>query len=441
MIHAETIIQPKWLITVDKQNRVLENHSLVIERGKIIDIMPNLQLKNHYTATKIHYLDHHAILPGFINTHTHSPMSLMRGFADDLPLMTWLNNYIWPGERVYVGAEYVCDGMRLALAEMIRSGTTCINDMYFYAKEAAEVMHKAGIRGRIADSILNIEMPWSPTVQSCFDKTLALIQQVKAYPLIEASIAPHAPYTTDDDILREVLHISKQHGVPIHMHIHETAYEITQYQNQKGIRPLTRLHQLGLCSSRLQAVHMTQLTKLDIEIVASTGTHVIHCPESNMKLASGMCPAQTLINAGANVSLGTDGAASNNDLDMIGEMRTAAMLGKVWEANPESISAQTALRMATINGAKALGFEHITGSLEVGKAADVIAIDLNRPETTPTFNPVSQIVYSSSREQVTDVWVAGKQLLKNRVLTTLDEAEIISRAKEWGEKLRKVVAR
>jgi 5-methylthioadenosine/S-adenosylhomocysteine deaminase len=413
----------------------------VLERGKIIDIIPNLQLKNHYTATKIYYLDNHAVLPGFINTHTHAPMSLMRGFADDLPLMTWLNKYIWPGERLYVSAEFVCDGMRLALAEMIRSGTTCINEMYFYAKEAAEVMHKAGIRGRIADSILNIEMPWSPTVQSCFDKTLQLVEQVKAYPLVEASIAPHAPYTTDDDILREVLRISKQHFLPIHMHLHESADEINQYQNLQQKRPMTRLHELGLCSPKLQAVHMTQVTKSDMEILASTGTHVMHCPESNMKLASGICPAQNLLNAGINVCLGTDGAASNNDLDMITEMRSAAMLAKIRDGNPESISAQTALRMATINGAKALGFEHITGSLEVGKAADIIAMDLNRPETMPVFHPVSQIVYSSSREQVTDVWVAGKHLLKNRVLTTLNEAEILHTAKEWGEKLRKVVSR
>jgi 5-methylthioadenosine/S-adenosylhomocysteine deaminase len=441
MQHVETIIQPKWLITVDKQNRVLENHSLVIERGKIIDIIPNLQLNAHYTATKIYYLDHHAILPGFVNAHTHSSMSLMRGFADDLALMTWLNKYIWPGERLFVGPEFVCDGMRLALAEMIKSGTTCINDMYFYASEAAEVMHKAGIRGRIADSILNVEMPWSPTVQSCFDKSLALIQQVKAYPLIEASLGPHAPYTTDDSILQEVLQVSKQHFVPIHIHLHESADEINQYQNSRGIRPLSRFQQLGLCSPKLQAVHMTQVTKLDIEILASSGTHVIHCPESNMKLASGMCPAQTLINAGVNVALGTDGAASNNDLDMIGEMRSAAMLAKIRDGNPESISANTALRMATINGAKALGFDQFTGSLEVGKAADVIAIDLNTSSTMPVFHPVSQIVYAASKDQVTDAWIAGKHVLKSRVLTTLNEPEILSKAKQWGEKLRKIVTR
>ncbi|MDF2529633.1 MAG: mtaD [Gammaproteobacteria bacterium] len=441
MQHVETIIQPKWLITVDSRNRVLENHSLVVDRGKILDIVPNLQLKTRYTAIKTHYLDNHAILPGFINAHTHAAMSLMRGFADDLPLMTWLTKFIWPGERLYVSPEFVCDGMRLALAEMIKGGTTCINDMYFYSSEAAEVMHKSGIRGRIADSILNIEMPWAPTVQSSFDKTLALIQQVKAYPLIEAAIGPHAPYTTDDDIMREVVRLSKQHAAPIQMHIHETQYEVDKYLNDHQTWPLARLHELGVCSPKLQAVHMTQVSQTDIEILAKTGTHVIHCPESNMKLGSGICPVQTLLEAGVNVALGTDGAASNNDLDMIGEMRTAALLGKIRDHNPESLSAQTVLRMATINGAKALGFDYFTGSLEVGKAADVIAIDLNAPATMPVYNPVSQIVYSSSRDQVTDVWVAGKQLLKSRSLTTLNEAEILNQATQWGEKLRKVVSR
>ncbi|MDO8954051.1 MAG: TRZ/ATZ family hydrolase [Gammaproteobacteria bacterium] len=441
MQHVETIIQPKWLITVDKHNRILENHSLVIDRGRIIDIISNQLLKSKYTAIKIHYLDNHAILPGFINAHTHNAMSLMRGFADDLPLMSWLHNYIWPAERLYVGPEMVCDGMRLALAEMIRGGTTCINDMYFYAAEAAEVMHKSGIRGRIADSVLNIEMPWSPNVQSCFDKTIALAQQVKAYPLIEASIAPHAPYTTNDEILREVLRISKQYSLPIHMHVQETREEVDQFLAAHQTWPLDRLMELGLCSSKFQAVHMTQVSKTDIEILKRTGTHVIHCPESNMKLASGICPVQTLLDAGINVALGTDGPASNNDLDMIGEMRSAAFLGKIHDNSPEAISAQNVLRMATINGAKSLSLDHITGSLEINKAADVIAIDLNRPETMPVYNPVSQIVYASSRDQVTDVWVAGKQLLKNRALTTLNEAAILENTKVWAEKFKKIINR
>jgi len=441
MQHVEIIIQPKWIITVDSKNRVLENHSIIIDRGKILDIIPNELLKSEYSAIKTHFMDNHAILPGFVNAHTHNSMSLLRGFADDLSLMTWLQDYIWPAEKLYVSPEFVCDGMRLSLAEMIRGGTTCINDMYFYAAEAAEVMHKAGIRGRIADTILNIAMPWSPTVQSCFDKTIALAQKVKAYPLVEASIAPHAPYTTDDDVLREVLRISKHYALPIHMHVHETKDEVDQYLATHQTWPLARLQELGLCSAKLQAVHMTQVSQTDIEILKSTGTHVIHCPESNMKLASGICPVQTLLDAGINVALGTDGPASNNDLDMIGEMHSTAMLGKIHEHNPEANTAHTILRMATIHGAKALGFEHITGSLEIGKAADVIAIDLNRLETSPTYNPVAQIVYAASRDQVTDVWVAGKQLLKNRELTTLNEAEILENAKVWAGKLRKVVIR
>jgi 5-methylthioadenosine/S-adenosylhomocysteine deaminase len=381
-------------------------------------------------------LEHHVLIPGLINTHTHSPMSLMRGLADDLPLMDWLNNYIWPSEQKHVSAEFVYDGSLLACAEMLRSGTTCFNDMYFFPEETARAVEHVGLRAKLGLILIDFPSAWASNADEYLAKGIELHDQLHNNPLITTAFAPHAPYTVSDEPLMRITTYAEELDIPIHMHIHETADEVQQAVSQHGQRPLARLNELGLLSPRLLAVHMTQLTPDEIQLCAETGVHVMHCPESNLKLASGFCPTYELQQAGINVSLGTDGAASNNDLDMFGEMRTAALLAKAVAKNASALPAEEILRMATINGAKALGLDSEIGSLEVGKAADIVAVDLGNIENQPVYNPISQLVYSAGRENVTDVWVAGNHLLKNRELTTLDKKSILAKAQQWQEKIK-----
>jgi 5-methylthioadenosine/S-adenosylhomocysteine deaminase len=413
----------------------LEHHSLVINDGRIIDLLPTENAQQKYKGISTENLEHHALLPGLINSHTHAAMSLMRGIADDLPLMDWLNNHIWPLEQRWNSEAFVKDGTDLAIAEMLRGGTTCFNDMYYFPNITATQANDHGIRACIGLIVIDFPTVWAENSDAYIEKGLALHEQLRHYPLISTLFAPHAPYTVSDEPLQKIKNLADELGLPIHIHVHETLHEIEQELEKTGMRPLQRLHELGLLSPSLIAVHMTQLSDDEITLFAQSGAHIVHCPESNLKLASGFCPVAKCIAAGINVALGTDGAASNNDLDMFGEMRTAALLGKAVAGDASAIPAMTALRMATINGAKALGLEHETGSLSIGKAADVIALDLSELETQPLYCPVSQIVYAASRQQVTDVWVAGKRLLKQRHLTTINIDELTVKINEWQERL------
>jgi 5-methylthioadenosine/S-adenosylhomocysteine deaminase len=363
-------------------------------------------------------------------------MNLFRGIADDLPLMTWLNDHIWPAEQKWVSQDFVRDGSNLAIAEMIRSGTTCFSDMYFFADQTAEAAIVAGMRAMIGLIVIDFPSAWAKDTQEYLDKGEQLHDKYKHNPLIQTSFAPHAPYTVSDAPLQKIAMLAEELDLQIQMHVHETEDEIEQSLEQHGERPLERLNKLGLVSPRLMAVHMTQLIEEELELINKYGVHVIHCPESNLKLASGFCPVNELQNLGINVALGTDGAASNNDLDMIGEMHTAALFGKAVANDSCALSARTVLEMATINGAKALGLDKQIGSLKKGKDADITAIDLDSIETQPVYDPVSQIVYASNRNQVSDVWVAGKQLMKDRVLLTLNTDEIMAKAAEWQGKIR-----
>ena len=435
MNNIELLLHARWLITVDNDNRVLEEHCLAIDAGQIIDILPSTEAATRYKAKHEQHFGQHVLMPGLINSHTHAAMNLMRGIADDLPLMEWLEKHIWPTEAKWVNSEFVSDGTRLAIAEMIRGGTTCFNDMYFCPDEVARVAIDTGIRASIGLIVIDFPTVWANDADEYISKGLQVHEQVRDNALITTAFAPHAPYTVSDAPLQKISTLAEQIDIPIHMHVHETADEVDMAIKDNGQHPLDRLHELGLLSPRLLAVHMTQLNDDDIEKVAVNGTHVLHCPESNLKLASGFCPVQKLIDAGVNVCLGTDGAASNNDLDMFSELRTAAMLAKGVSGDPCSVDAFTALRMATINGAKALGIDEVTGSLETGKAADVIAIDMERIETLPLFEPVSQIVYATGRHQVTDVWVAGKKLLNGGKLTEMNETELMETAKKWGNRI------
>ena len=435
-MHADTLIHASWVIPVEPAGKVLAEHAVAVAGGVIKAVLPSSQAREQIQANEVVELSGHALLPGLINAHTHSPMSLFRGLADDLPLMEWLNQHIWPAEQRWISPEFVADGSRLAMAEMIRSGTTCFNDMYFFPDITGKVALETGMRAVLGMILIDFPSAWASDADGYLERALTLHDCFRNETTVSAVFAPHAPYSVSDEPLARVRTLANELDLPIHMHVHETADEIEQSRKQYGVRPLERLHRLGLTGPGLIAVHMTQLLDTEIASFAASGGHVVHCAESNLKLASGFCPVAQLMEAGINVAIGTDGAASNNDLDMLGEMRSAALLGKGVAGNPQALPAAQVLQMATLNGARALGLGELTGSLLPGKSADITAIDLQRIETRPLFDPVSQIVYAASRDQVTDVWVNGERLLAHTELTRIDMNSLMAAIDTWQEKLR-----
>lgn len=435
MKQADQIIHARWVIPCEDLS-ILENHALVIEKDKIVDLLPSPEAEKKYSAPLVERFSSHALTPGFVNTHTHIGMNLFRGLADDLALMDWLNHHIWPAERAWVSQELVYDASLLAAAEMIRSGTTCFNEMYFFLKATAQAADQAGLRGKIGITVIDFPTAWAKSIDEYLDKGLSFHEEYKNHERLGCTMAPHAIYTVAENNLTKIQRFAEKYQLRINMHVQETADEVRQSLTQTKKRPLRRLQDIGMVTPDLIAIHVTQINEEDLEILQQGKPQLVHCPESNMKLASGICPVQSFRSLGLNVALGTDGAASNNDLDMIGEMRTAAFLAKLSTHNPQALSAGESLQMATLNGAKALGLESVTGSLRAGKAADFILIQLDEIETQPLYHPVSQIVYSASRQQVSDVWVAGKRLMKSRELLTLDEEELRQKAKEWQQKIK-----
>lgn len=432
----DQLIHAKWIITCEDQVSVLENHALAINNNKIHAILPSEQARKIYLANQEASYLTHAMLPGLINCHTHITMNLFRGLADDVELMDWLNNYIWPAEEKWVNHELVFEGSSLAMAEMIRGGITCFNDMYFFLQATAQAAEQAGMRAHIGMTIIDVPTAWAKTPEEYFAKSIEFYQQYQNHDRIKPTMAPHSSYTVSIENLIRAKELADQYRIKTNIHLQEAPSEIEGSIEKYGKRPLQRLHEIGMVTSELIAIHMTQINEEDMKILQATRPSIVHCPESNMKLVSGACPVQALAQHGINIALGTDGAASNNDLDMFGEMRSAAFLGKITANNPRAVSAEMALKMATINGAKALGIDHMTGSLTPGKMADFIAVNLEEIETQPLYHPISQIVYAASRQQVTDVWVEGKQLLKNRQLLTLDEKELIIKAQNWRKRIK-----
>lgn len=431
----DQIITAKWVIPMTQTDHWLEDHAVVIAEHKIVDILPIADLNNKYPSKQITQLKDQVLMPGFVNSHCHAAMNLLRGLSDDLPLKEWLERDIWPVEAQFVDDEFVYQGTLHAIAEMIRSGTTCFQDMYFMPNQAAKAVQESGIRASIGLVVVEFETGWSANAQEAIDKGLDVFDQFKHSSTCTFNFAPHAPYTVSKPTLEKIGMLSNELNMTVQIHVHETAGEVESFVAENGIRPLARLKEIGLLSPLLNAVHMTQLNEGEIEWLAESGCHVIHCPQSNMKLSSGICPTMQLIDANVNLAIGTDGAASNNDLDMIDEIRTASLLAKLDYLNPTALTAYQSLYAATMGGAKALGLQEQIGSIENGKAADLIAIDLNQIETQPVYNPISQIVYAASRNQVSNVWVNGKQLLKDRQLTTMNEALVIQNAKHWQEKI------
>ncbi|MGB1557911.1 MAG: TRZ/ATZ family hydrolase, partial [Oceanococcaceae bacterium] len=382
------------------------------------------------------HLPNHVLLPGLVNAHMHLPMTLLRGVADDLPLMTWLQEHIWPLEGRLVNAEFCHDGARLGLAESLRGGVTCVNDMYFHPQATAAALDEFGMRGMVGMIVLDFPTPYADGPEAYFSQGRELHDSLRGHARIGTMFAPHAPYTVGDENLIRIRSLADELGVRVHMHVHETAQEVADAEQQNGRRPLRRLADLGLLNENLSAVHMTQLSAAEITAVAEAGTAVIHCPESNLKLASGFCPVAALREAGVSVALGTDGAASNNDLDLFGEMRTAALLAKGVSGRADAIPAAEALEMATLGGARALGLEDQIGSLEPGKQADLIALRLDQPETLPCFDVISQLVYAASRQQVEHAWVGGERRLRDRQIPGFAESRLQELALGWQEQIR-----
>mgnify|MGYP001814756638 FL=1 len=431
---ADTLIHPGWIVPVVPRGTVLEDYSIALTGDRISALLPR-EAANAIQARRVIELPDHALMPGMVNCHGHAAMALLRGFADDQPLMPWLEQHIWPAESAHMGPDFVRCGTELAIAEMIRSGTTTFTDMYFFPDVCAATAERLGMRCQITFPVLDFPTAWAQNADEYISKGLALRDDVKHSELVSVGFGPHAPYTVSTDNLSKVATFAAELDMAVTIHLHETRGEVLLAVEQHGERPLDTLNRLGLIGPRTLCVHMTDLGEQDMAVLAETGAHVIHCPQSNMKLASGGCPVQGLISRGINVALGTDGEASNNDLNMFGEMQSAALLAKLLSGDATALPASQALAMATINGARALGLEERIGSLEVGKQADLIAVDLGGPETQPLYNPISQLVYACNGSQVSHCWIAGQPVMEARELTRIDLSSLGARARSWQQKI------
>jgi 5-methylthioadenosine/S-adenosylhomocysteine deaminase len=433
---ADIRINARWLIPIEPADVVLEHQAVLVQGDRIAAIVSQDEADARFRAKEVIDLPSHVVLPGLINMHGHAAMSLFRGLADDLPLMTWLNDHIWPAEGAFVSEAFIADGTQLAMAEMLRTGTTTFSDMYFFPEIVAQLAHDAGMRAQICFPLLDFSTPWGSGPDEYLSKGEAFIKQWQDNAFIMPAIGPHAPYTVSDEPLRKAVALSEATGAPIQIHLHETAFEVADAMEKSGKRPTARLAELKVLGTNTQCVHMTQIDESDIALLQATGAHVIHCPESNLKLASGLSPVQTFRKAGVNVAIGTDGAASNNDLDLFGELNTAAMLAKVVADDASALSAHEALAMATIQGARALGRDHELGSLAAGKLADIIAVDLGDPFLQPVYDPASHLVYSNHGRQVSHSWINGVPQVQEGKLTRIDVPDLMLRVQGWADRIR-----
>ncbi|MEK6211176.1 MAG: TRZ/ATZ family hydrolase [Pseudomonadota bacterium] len=432
---ADTVIEARWVIPVEPHGTVLNDHSVAIAGDRIAAVLPRAEMRRRCKAGRTLDLSTHALIPGLVNFHTHAAMTLMRGLADDLRLMDWLEKHIWPAEARHLSAQFVYDGTLLACAEMLRGGVTCFNDMYFYPEMAGRAALEAGMRAALGIVLIELPTVYAADAQDYLRKGLAMRDELKSEPLLSFCMAPHAPYTVSDKSFEQILTLSEQLQIPINMHLHETRDEIRESESKFGMRPLARLEKLGLLGPSFIAVHAVHLDPAEIALLAGLGASVAHCPSSNLKLASGIAPVGAMLSAGMKVGLGTDGAASNNRLDVLSEMRLAALLAKAASDNAETLPAHVALRMATLNAAKALGLEQKIGSVETGKCADLCAVNLASIELSPCYDPASHLVYAAGREHVSHVWVGGKLLVEQGRLLQVDETAVARKAREWQSRI------
>jgi len=433
---VDLIIEARWVVPVDPAGVVLENHAVLVNDGRITALLPQEAAAARFSARSYKRLDQHVLIPGLVNLHTHAAMSLLRGLADDLPLMAWLQQHIWPAEAQHVSEQFVHDGTLLACAEMLRAGITCFNDMYFFPGAAAEAALASGIRAAIGLIAVDFPSSYATDADDYLAKGIAVRDRLLDEPLLSFCLAPHAPYTVSDRSLGKVLTLAEQVELPIHVHLHETVQEIDDSLKRFGMRPIERFRRLGLLSPALIAVHAVHLDACEIELLARHGCSVAHCPSSNLKLASGIAPIAELFGKGINIGLGTDGAASNNRLDLLQEMRLTALLAKEKSGRADAINAHQVLYMATLGGARALGLEANIGSISVGKAADLCAISVNDVALAPCYDPVSHLTYAVGREHVSEVWVAGRIRVENGQLVENNETGLIKLALLWQNKIR-----
>ena len=436
MSQVERVIEARWVIPVDSRNKLCEFYSVIINQQVIIDVLPTVQARGKYTANEVVVLDDHVLIPGLINAHTHAAMTLMRGIADDQPLMVWLNEHIWPAERAIVTERYVEEASLLACAEMLGGGTTCFNDMYFYPKATAAAASKAGLRAHLGLTVLEFPTNYAVDADDYLLKGFEAHDSWRGNTLISSVLAPHAPYTISNQTFEKVLTYAEQLGLGIHTHLHETRDEISQSEVAYGVRPIQRIAELGLLGPGFIAAHGVHLLPHEIDMLAEYGCHIAHCPASNLKLGSGIAPINALLKNNVNVCIGTDGVASNNRLDMFSEMRLAALLSKGVSEDASVLPAYEALKMVTINAAIAMGLDSKIGSIEIGKQADLVAVKLSDFSISPYYDPVSHLVYSCGREQVTHTWVAGELRYSNGTYANIEPVELKEIIQTWQPKLK-----
>ena len=431
---VDTLICAAQVVPVEPRG-VLNDHAVAVDGGRIVAILPTAQALARFEARELVRLDRHVLIPGLVNLHCHAAMSLMRGIADDVPLMTWLKEHVWPAEARHVSDEFVHDGSLIAMAEMLRGGSTCVNDMYFFPDATARAALRAGMRACLGVIAIDFPSAYATDPAGYLQKGLATRDRYQGEALLTFCLAPHAPYTVGDETLKRMAVLAEELDAPIHCHLHETREETEEGRVRHGVRPFERLRRLGVVGPRLIAVHAVHLEDAELDVMAREGVSVAHCPSSNLKLASGIAPVAQMRSRGIRVGLGTDGAASNNRLDMFSEMRTAALIAKAASADARVVSAAEALEMATLEGARALGLDAHIGSLVPGKAADLAAVELSSLETLPCFDPVSHLVYTAGREHVSHVWVAGRLRVAERRLVGIDEQDLEDKARWWQKRL------
>ncbi|WP_072327215.1 TRZ/ATZ family hydrolase [Marinospirillum alkaliphilum] len=441
--HPTSLLCPQWLLTMDEQHpdqglQPLTDQAVVLAGDRILDVLPLDQARLRYPQLHPLPLPEQVLLPGLHNLHGHAAMSLFRGMSDDLPLMEWLQDHIWPAEGRWVNPEFVRCGTQLAIAEMLLNGTTCFSDMYFFPEVIAEVAATSGIRAQVCTPIIQFPNAWSANPDEALDKTLTLHQQYQAHPLVRVAFGPHAPYTVDDTTLNRLADLNASLELRVQMHLHETAHEVSEAAGPEdnGITPIQRMDQLGLLNEHFQAVHVTCISPEDMQLLAERGVTVVHCPQSNLKLASGFCPVQALQNAGVRVVLGTDGAASNNDLDLWSEMQTAALLAKAVHQDAAALPATAALKMVTCDAGKAYSAKPFTGQIRSGFAADLCSLKLDQPDCWPLHHLTSQLVYGRMGDKVQQVWVNGQQRVKDGKLVDIDLLALKDQVRGWRDAIQ-----
>lgn len=431
LIQSDLMIEARWVATASDDCPLLHNTAIIVTQSEVIDVLPIEAARLKYSASTIACLDEHILIPGLINLHAHAPMSLMRGLADDKPLMTWLNDYIWPTEKAVISHDYVFDASLLSCAEMLAGGITCFNDMYFFPEATADAVLQSGIRANLGITVLDFPSSYANNAEDYLHKGLNARDQWREEKLISTSLAPHAPYTVSDHSFEMILTYADQLSLTIHTHLHETVEEINRSLTEFGQRPIERMFDLGLIGSNLIAAHLVHCTESEIDLMVAHGVSMAHCPTSNLKLGSGIAQTSGMLKKNLNVGLGSDGVASNNKIDLFAEMRLAALLAKGSTQDAAVLPAQQALQMATINGAKALQLEHQIGSIEIGKQADLTAVKLSDYSISPHYDPISHLVYACGREHVTHTWVAGTLRYNNGNLTEISLSQLKDIIHKW----------